>query len=340
MTKPYYQTLGVSETATTEDIKKAFKKLAFEHHPDRNKDNEKEAEAKFKEINEAYSVLSDENKRRMYDTGGDGSQMPFNSPAGGFPFNPEDLFSQMFQGFNGHPRREEDPVIPVGLNLKEMLEGIKGKRTRGKVRTHCGTCVGAGEDPTKPSEKCSACNGQGQSVTTNGFFHVSQPCAACKGRKFKYPPCGACVGKGSWIEDKEIELDLPKGLKPGMSFMTRIKNVSRPVRIFINPDFDVTRIKVAPNGNVHKDIEILYPILALGGKIETELLDGTKGSVNIPENCKSTFIKLKGKGLPESPNNQNTFGDLIYEIKLLHPKLNDEQKELMQKLLDTFQKSS
>ncbi len=338
MTKPYYQSLGVPENASYEDIKKAYRKLAFEYHPDRNKTSE--AEVKFKEIAEAYSVLSDENKRKSYDAGGNGFQMPFNGPAGGFPFDPADLFSQMFQGFGGQPRGEEDPVIPVGLNLQELLEGAKNKKTRGKVRTYCGTCVGAGEDPTKQSEKCSACDGSGQSVIANGFFHVTQTCQACKGRKFKYPPCGACIGKGSWIEDKEIELDLPKGLKPGMSFMTRIKNVSRPVRIFINPDFDVTKIKIAPNGNVHKEIEILYPIMALGGRVETELLDGTKGSVNIPENCKSSFIKLKGKGLPESPNNQATFGDLIYEIRFANPKLNDEQKELMTKLLDSFQKSS
>lgn len=339
--KNYYEILGVARDASQEEIKKAYRALALQHHPDRNKDNEKEAEIKFKEVGEAYSVLSDENKRRSYDNGGEDSGNPFEGFMGGVPFPMADLFGQMFNGNGGPFRREEpDPIIAISLSLKELYEGVKNKKARGKVRAHCKTCIGTGEDTTKPSTMCTVCNGSGQVSKIQGPFQMHHMCETCRGRRTVYPSCGACKGKANWMEEKDIELDLPKGIKPGMSFMVKVKDVIRPVRIYVNPGFDVTKVKIAPNGDVHKEIEILFPIMALGGKIETDLLDDTKGTVNIPENCKSTYIRLKGKGLPESPNNPNTYGDLIYEIKILNPKLNTEQKELMKKLLDLYEKKN
>ena len=218
----YYQSLGVSRDASAAEIKKAYKKLAMKHHPDRNQGN-KESEEKFKELSEAYEVLSDSNKRQTYDQfGHEGMDSRFGGGAGGFSgggsFNDifGDVFGDIFGGSGrGQQRRGADLEYQIELSLEEA---ISGKEVKMKVPTsiNCEDCDATGAKNGTAFSTCSQCNGAGQVRMSQGFFSVQQPCPRCGGRgQMIDQPCNTCSGVGKIKKTKNLSVNIPSGVDTG-----------------------------------------------------------------------------------------------------------------------------
>ncbi len=224
----YYQILGLSKGASPDDIKKSYRKLAKKYHPDRNPDD-KAAEARFKQIGEAYAVLSDDEKRQVYDTYGkdgfDGSgnpraQNPFQD-FGGFGF---DSFSDIFGSvFGDHTRthfggrRNNNIQVEVMLTLQELIQGAK-KNIALTRQTECTNCKGTGAEPGTRATTCPDCRGSGQVHMNRGFVSVTQTCPTCRGAgKIIKTPCAVCHGSGKKIDTETVSVDIPPGIKPGQT---------------------------------------------------------------------------------------------------------------------------
>ena len=218
----YYQSLGVSRDSSAAEIKKAYKKLAMKHHPDRNQGN-KESEEKFKELSEAYEVLSDSNKRQTYDQfGHEGMDSRFGGGAGGFSgggsFNDifGDVFGDIFGGSGrGQQRRGADLEYQIELSLEEA---ISGKEVKMKVPTsvNCADCDATGAKNGTAFSTCSQCNGAGQVRMSQGFFSVQQPCPRCGGRgQMIDQPCNTCSGVGKIKKTKNLSVNIPSGVDTG-----------------------------------------------------------------------------------------------------------------------------
>lgn len=304
--KDFYSVLGVTKTASAEEIKKAYRKKAMQYHPDRNIGN-KEAEEKFKEIAGAYEVLSDENKRASYDQmGHDGYSQ--HAAGGGFSggasnnySNMEDIFSSfgdLFGGmFGGNRQRKQksgnfaedgtDLAMTVNLSLKEAFLGCK-KEFSIYHFVECSSCQGfGGEDNSKPTE-CSTCKGSGQIIMQSGFFSVSQPCNSCKGKGLKIlNPCKKCKGKCRIQKYETVAVSFPNTIFNGADLKITGKgdagvfggkkgNLYLKIKIAQNPDF------FRENDDIITKVMIPYPILVLGGEVVIQNIDETKEKFSIP----------------------------------------------------------
>lgn len=343
--KDYYEILGVSRSATDEEIKKAYRKLAMKYHPDRNQ-GDKAAEEKFKEINEAYEVLSDPEKRRMYDQFGNSafSQAGFNPGdfRTNFDFNDifdsgtfgdafEDIFSTFFgtrtssrksrnrtQVFKGSDIRAD-----ITLNLTEILtdKTIKIKVRRNEV---CETCHGTGSRGGASPSTCPQCGGSGMVRTTQGFFTISTNCPRCHGTgTIISDPCYTCKGNGVHEKEVQINIKIPAGVEDGMRL--RISGEG-DVGKFNGPRGDlyvVVHIKNDTNferrgKDLYAQYKISFPKAVFGGQIEVDTLEGKK-KVSIPAGVQPGYqIRLKNEGLPDI--HSKIRGDLYYEIVINVPK--------------------
>ena len=357
MTKDYYKILGVEKNASEEAIKKAYKKLAMQFHPDRlvNKSEaeKKEAEEKFKEISEAYSVLSDKNKRQQYDQFGtvDGNMQFDNmnmddmfryfANMHGFSFGDDD-----FGGFGGSRRR----TIPRGENIKITLEitineaYTQAEKTFGyRRRKPCSKCHGTGLSEHGHKETCPKCKGQGHITETRrtGYTLIQQMmvCDKCGGTgETIVNPCPSCKGTGLSIESESVTINIPQGVING-AYIT-MEGMGHCVNDGINGDLYVIFKIVPENGMKMSDRnpydieitkEISIPQCLMGGSCEITGIGNKKYNISIPQ---STFdgkrLILRGKGLPDTNGN---YGDLVVNVKYKMPKqISSEEKKLLEKL--------
>ena len=351
----YYEVLTVSRDASDSELKTAYRKLAMQYHPDRNP-NDPSAEAKFKECSEAYSVLSDPDKRAAYDryghaafqNGGGGN--PFTG--GGFSGNVDlgdifgDLFGEMFNmGGTGGRRpsrvqRGRDLQYDLTLEFEEAVFGKEKEITIRRMET-CTDCKGSGAAKGKAAATCTQCGGRGQQRFQQGFFSVARTCSVCGGTgTLIVDPCPTCKGETRVQTEHKILVKVPAGVEQD----TRIRYSGEGESgKFAGPAGDLyVVLNVKPHkfferdgDDLHCVMPISFPQAALGTEVEIQTLDGP-ASIKVPEATQSgkTF-RLKGKGVPHL--NSHGKGDLIVEIRVQTPnKLSKAQKELLRQLSETM----
>jgi len=351
--RDYYEVLGVSRQATSEDIKKAYRKLAKKYHPDMNP-GDKDAEAKFKEVNEAYSVLSDEQKRANYDRFGhaafDGAGNGFDG-FDGFGFGGlDDLFETFMGGAFGRSRRSgnygpvrgRDIQYSIDITFEEAAFGVTKEIPVTRLQT-CTTCNGTGAKPGTYPENCKRCQGTGQirysQATPFGQFVNVKTCDACNGEgKIITHPCETCHGKGRVSKNSRISLNIPAGIDDGQTISLNGEGESG-LRGGPAGDLYVTiHIKKHPifkreGYDVVCDVPISFTQAALGGEIEIPTIDGII-KYTIPEGTQtSTVFKLKGKGIKRLRSNSR--GDQYFRVIVEVPKkLNQKQKDLLRQFAE------
>lgn len=352
----FYELLGVSKGADEKELKSAFRKLAMKYHPDKNPDNA-EAEQKFKEINEAYEMLKDPQKRAAYDQyghaafeqGGPGGGAGFGGGgAGGFHDIFEDIFGDMMGGGGQRQRRSSggrergaDLRYNMEISLEEAFEG-KTAQIRVPTSVSCDTCSGSGAKPGSSPTTCSTCGGIGRVRAAQGFFSVERTCPTCHGNgQMISDPCTKCSGQGRVSEEKSLSVNIPAGIEDG----TRIRVAGEgEAGQRGGPTGDLyIFLSVRPHEFFQRegaDLYCMVPIsmtkAALGGKFEVTTLDGSKSRVTVPEGTQSgKELRMRSKGMPVMRSSQK--GDLYIRIAVETPQhLSRRQKEL----LEEFQKIS
>ncbi len=337
--KDYYELLGVPRDASEADLKKAFRQLALKYHPDRNPED-KEAEEKFKEINEAYSCLSDTEKRANYDRFGtaEGIGAGFGAYTTGFGDIFEDLFGDFFGTFTGQRRtratRGSDLRYDLDISLMEAAFGTE-KNIEVPKWENCAECRGTGSAPGKGPVTCSQCRGTGHVRFQQGFFSISKTCGKCNGTgRIITDPCKACKGQGRVKRVKNVIVKIPAGVDTGSRL--RISGEGDP-GIYGGPSGDlfvVLNVEEHPffkrEGNeIFCEVPISFPQAALGAEIEVPTLDGTS-KIKIPHGTPSGRIfHIKGKGFTRVGGHVR--GDQVVRVYVDVPrKLTPRQKELLE----------
>ncbi len=344
MARDYYEVLGVGRGASAEEIKKAYRKLARENHPDRNPDNPR-AEERFKEVQGAYDTLSDPDKRREYDAGGRfGGIGGFGRGApggpGGFGADIGDIFSTLFRrGDPGpqQPARGRDLETEVNLSFRQAMEGTEVAVTVPKQST-CKTCSGTGAKPGTMPVTCPRCNGRGIDSESQGFFSISQPCPRCGGAgQVIEDPCSTCGGSGLTMQRKRYRVRIPAGVRDGSRIRVRGKGEDGARGAPPGDLYVVTRVQPSPvfrqrdDGNLEVTVPITVPEAIQGGTIEVPTLNGTK-RIRIPAGTQhGTVQRLRGEG-PPKPGDRGR-GDILYRLEVEMPReLNTDQR----RALDAF----
>jgi molecular chaperone DnaJ len=349
--RDYYEVLGVSKSVNEADLKKAYRRLAMKYHPDRNPDD-KTAEAKFKELKEAYSILSNSEKRATYDqfghaafenggmgAGGGG----FGGDAGGFGDIFGDMFGDIFGGGGGRQRqrRGADLRYDLELSLEDAVRGTEVNITVPRM-SDCGTCNGSGSKPGSTPKTCSTCNGVGQVRMQQGFFSVQQTCPQCQGKgKQITDPCGTCHGQGRVRENKKLSVKIPAGVDVGDQIRLSGEGESAG-NGGVNGDLYVSvSLKKHPiferdGVDLHCSVPVSYTTLALGGELEIPTLNG-RAKLKIPAGTQSgKRFRLRGKGV-KNVRNAGFVGDLYCEVHVETPvNLTKRQRELLQELDDSI----
>lgn len=350
MPKDYYELLGVPKDAPDATIKKAYRTLAMELHPDRNP-GDKAAESKFKEINAAYEVLKDQKKRAIYDQFGHaglnqngGGGFSGGDPTGfggGFGDIFEEFFGDIFGGGRGPgggrsgPQKGEDFRYDMTVSLETVMHGAT-ERIRIPTIVRCDTCRGSGSKPGSGPETCSACGGAGQVRTQQGFFSISRPCPTCRGQgRIIRNPCQECQGQGRLRSEKTLTVKIPPGVETGTRIRLTGEGGAGPVG---GPAGDLyIIIEVSPHPIFERfgadllcHAPITFPQAALGGKLEVPTLVG-RTMVTLPPGVQTgKRLALRGKGLPHL-NRPGIFGDLVVEVRVETPvTLTKRQKEILQ----------
>lgn len=342
----FYKILGVDRNASDAEIKKSYRSLAMKYHPDRNKDNPEAAEAKFKEINQAYEVLSDSKKRSAYDqfghAGVDGSAGGRGGAgAGDFGDIFGDMFGDIFGGRRGGGgqqggQRGSDLRYNLEISLEEAVNGTEQK-IRIPVLVTCDSCSGSGAKAGSSPVTCSMCHGHGQVRMQQGFFTVQQTCPTCRGTgKQIKDPCGKCYGQGRVKDEKTLSAKIPAGVDTGdrirLSGEGEAGQQGAPSGdLYI--DIQVRRHAIfnRDGANLSCEVPISFVTACLGGEIEVPTLGG-KATLKIPaETQTGQTFRLRGKGV--KPVRGGAVGDLLCSVKIETPvKLTADQKALVEKL--------
>ena len=344
--RDYYEVLGVEKGATGAEIKKAFRRIAMKFHPDRNSDD-KNSDEKFKEAQEAYEVLGDEEKKSAYDrfghAGVDGNSGGGGSGGAGFSDVFGDVFGDIFGGSGGRgragPARGSDLRYDLQLDLEDA---VKGKTVQIDVPTmsHCDPCDGSGARKGSSPVTCTTCGGAGQVRMSQGFFSVQQACPQCRGRgQMISDPCGDCHGQGVIEERKTLSVKIPAGVDTGDRIRLAGKGEAGPQGgpagdLYVQMHVRDHSIFVREDANLHCEVPISFAQAALGGEIEVPTLSG-KVKLKIPaETQSSKLFRLRGKGV--APVRGGATGDLLCRVVLETPvNLSAEQRSL----LEAFDKS-
>jgi len=346
--RDYYEVLGVNRDADEETIKKAYRRLAMKHHPDRNPDNPK-SEEHFKEAKEAYEVLTDTDKRAAYDRYGHAGIDPQAAGAGAGFSNFSDAFGDIFGDIFGQARGGRSSVYR-GSDLRYNLEiGLEqaahGTETKIRIPTHedCSICGGTGAKPGTQPKTCQTCNGHGQVRMQQGFFSIQQVCPKCHGNGKVIPdPCQACQGAGRIKKQKTLSVKIPAGVDDGDRI--RLSGEGEP-GVNGGPTGDLyVQIQVKPHpvfqrdhDDLHCEMPISFTTAALGGDIEIPTLDGS-ARIRIPAETQSGKIfRLRGKGIKGVRSREH--GDLLCHVAIETPvSLTEVQKDLLREFDTLSQK--
>jgi molecular chaperone DnaJ len=359
--RDYYEVLGVSKSASEDEIKKAYRKIAIKYHPDRNP-GDKKAEEKFKEAAEAYDVLHDAQKKQQYD------QFGFDAPgSGGFGggfngnMNMDDIFSMFGDIFGGHggfsgfgggrqsrPQqfRGSDLRLKVRLGLEEIANGVT-KKFKVKKDITCSHCNGTGAETGSSSETCPTCHGSGYIThTTQSIFGMMQTqgiCPTCGGEgKVIKNKCHICGGSGVTKGEEVVEINIPAGVAEGMVVNVPNKGnagkrngIAGNIQVYIEEEENDTFVR--DGQDLIYNLLLDFPTATLGGTVEIPTITGNKLKMKIDEGTQpGKTMRLKGKGLPAVRGYGNGIGDIIINISVFVPKfLNREEKETIEKMRDS-----
>ena len=324
--KDYYEVLGVAKNASVDEIKKAYRNLAKELHPDKNPGN-KEAEERFKEVSEAYEHLSDSDKKAKYDQYGHGSN-------GGFRGNP---FEDFFRNRQKAERVGENMSLVIKLTLEEIYTGTK-KTYKYNRNVSCGDCSGYGGTGT---HNCSACNGTGMTTivmnTPIGYIHQQTVCAACEGMGTTYDTvCKTCSGGGIKTQEETIDVDIPHGVFNGMTFVMGGKGHAikggKEGNLLINVMELKHDVFIRNNDELKMNLKLSYSQLVLGDKVEVPTIEGSRIRITIPPHSEvGANLKIQSKGL--KPYQRENRSDMIVTLGIEIPKsISDSERELLEKL--------
>jgi len=346
--RDFYEVLGVPKNASEDEIKKAYRKLAMKYHPDRNQgDAAKEAEVKFKEVKEAYEMLSDAQKRAAYDQYGHAGVDPNMGAtgAGGFGGGFADAFGDIFGDIFGQARRGaggrqvyrgSDLSYAMEITLEEAAKG-KDAQLRIPSWDECDTCHGSGAKPGTSAKTCTTCNGSGVVQMRQGFFSVQQTCPHCRGTGKIIPePCPSCHGQGKIKRQKTLEVKIPAGIDDGMRIRSAGNgepgtNGGPPGDLFIEIRIKKHDIFERDGDDLHCQVPVSMTTASLGGEIDVPTLQG-KATIDLPEGTQSgkTF-RLRGKGVKGVRSSYP--GDLYCHVVVETPvKLTEHQRKLLKEL--------
>ncbi len=340
--RDYYEVLGVSRDSSDRDIKKAYRRMAMKYHPDRNPDD-KAAEDSFKEVNEAYEILSDSQKKAAYDQYGHAGVDPnsgaggFGGGAGGFGDIFGDVFGDIFGGGGGgrrsHVQRGADLRYTMEMDLEEAVKGVE-KQIRIPTLVACNTCSGSGAKAGSRPQQCGTCGGVGQVRMQQGFFSVQQTCPACHGEgSIIKDPCHDCHGRGRVEESKTLSVKIPAGVDTG----DRIRLAGEGEAgvhggpagdLFVQVSVRDHAIFERDGRNLYCEVPVSFVDAALGGELEVPTLDG-RVKLKVPAETQSgKMFRLRGKGV--SPVRGGATGDLLCRIMVETPvNLSRKQKDLL-----------
>lgn len=352
--RDYYEVLGVSKSASSGEIKKAYRSKAMKYHPDRNQ-GDKEAEGKFKEVSEAYEVLSDGQKRSAYDQfghagvnqqgGGPGGFGGFGGADGGFG----DMFGDIFGDIFGQGRGRQSQSARRGADLKYNLsitldDAFHGKTVNIKVPTwvECRSCGGSGAKAGSGQTTCSHCHGQGVLRMQQGFFSVQQTCPHCQGSgKVIKDPCSTCLGQGRVQETKTLSVKIPAGVDTGdrirLSGEGEAGEKGAPSGdLYVQVNVKAHSIFKRDGKNLYCDVPVSFFVACLGGEVEVPTMSG-KVKLKIPaETQTAKQFRLKGQGIPGLRSGGS--GDLVCKVVVETPvKLTSEQKKSLRSLEESIQ---
>lgn len=361
--RDYYEVLGISKGASEDEIKKAYRVLAKKYHPDLHP-GDTEAEAKFKEANEAYDVLSDADKRQKYDQYGHAAFDPssgggfggFGGFSGGFgDFDFGDIFSNMFGGGGSSRSRANMPIegddigTRVTISFEEAAFGCKKEISFARVE-ECGDCGGNGAAKGTKPETCQTCRGSGrvtvQQQTMLGYMQTQKTCQSCRGSgKIVKTPCKNCNGKGYIKVKKTLEVTIPAGIDSMQRIVLRGQgsagrnggaNGDLVIEVHVNPHNVFRR----DGNNLYCEVPITFAEAALGAEIEVPILGGKTEKVRIPEGTQTgASFTLRGKGVANL--NSKRFGDLIVTVVVETPQnLSAEQKKLLEDFAQSLEKKN
>ena len=353
----YYEVLEVSRTCSASELKKSYRKLAMQYHPDRNPDN-KEAEDKFKYLSQAYEVLKDDEKRAIYDQYGKAG-LEGRGMGGGFGGHQNmddimDIFNSMFGGGSGggfggfgggQQRRRQsnqkynlDFEIQLPLKFNEAIFGCE-KKIDIKYKVSCSDCQGTGAEDGE-LETCNYCNGQGQVVMKQGFMSFAQTCPECQGEGQKVTSkCGSCSGRGYHEEPDTITINIPAGVDTGnrlraQGYGNEAKNGQRG-DLYLTFDVEEDEHFIRDGSNIYIEVPVFFTQAVLGDSITIPSLDGElEVDLKIGTKDKEQFV-FRNEGVEDVHGGGR--GQLIAQIKIVYPKkVNDEQREMLTKLQESF----
>jgi molecular chaperone DnaJ len=342
--RDYYEVLGVNRDASDEEIKKAYRKLAMKHHPDRSPDS-RDGEEKFKEAKEAYEVLSDGERRRAYDAYGHAGVHPQMGAGegpgfGGFAEAFGDIFSDIFGGGQGRGRSSVFRGADLRYNLEISLEqAARGTETKIRIPTMetCETCKGSGAKPGTHPKTCETCHGSGTVRLSQGFFSIQQTCPTCHGTgKMVTDPCATCRGAGRLKKHKTLAVKIPTGVDEG----DRIRlsgegeagvNGGPPGDLYVVIHLKHHAVFQREGDDLRCEMPISFTQAALGGEIDIPTLDGSAKIKVPPETQTHQVFRLRGKGIKGVRSSYP--GDLLCEVVVETPvRLTDRQKDLLREL--------
>jgi len=339
--RDYYEVLSVQRTASDDELKRAYRRLAMKFHPDRNP-GDKEAEERFKEASEAYEVLTDAQKRTIYDQHGhEGLERGGGMGGGGFSDLFGDVFSDIFGGARSGPRRGSDLRYMLDLTLEQAVFGTT-ETIRIPSTKDCDTCHGNGTADGKPAPKCRGCNGTGQVRVQQGFFILQQTCPTCRGRGTQVTePCKPCRGAGKIRSEKTLEVKIPAGVDSGDRIRLSGEGEAgergaAPGDLYVQVNVQAHDFFERDGSDLYCTVPIDFVTAALGGELEVPTVDGSAVTLKIPEETQTgRTLRLRGLGVKSVRG--GGVGDLLCTVQVETPvKLSRQQRDLLRQFGDTF----
>jgi molecular chaperone DnaJ len=348
--RDYYDILGISRDASTSDIKAAYRRLAVQHHPDRNPDDP-EAEEKFKEASEAYAVLSDTDKRSRYDRfghqglGGEGFTGFDPGAFGDFAdilgdlFGFGDIFGTRRRGGGQRPRRGQDLQYTLKLGLEEAAKGVERSIRVARFES-CERCSGSGSEPGTTPEACNTCQGSGQVAFRRGFLSVAQTCPTCGGAgRVNRDPCRECEGRGRSEKEASLKVSVPAGVDSGMRLRLAGEGEGGllggpPGDLFVVMAIKEHDLFQRDGANLHLELPISVFQAMLGAKVRVATILGEEKEVEVEAGAQpGDVIRLRGLGMPLV--NGSRRGDLYVHLRVVVPsKLSGEQRKLVEQIAE------